>query len=266
MNTTAILRREGQGEGRTPLKVALFVTCLTDQYYPRVGVAVVKILEALGCTVAFPASQTCCGQPLFNNGYQAETRVLAKRWIEAFEPYDYIITPSGSCCAMVREQFPRVFAEDVAWLADAEKLGHRTYEFVEFLDKILKVNISDLTLERPTSVTYSYTCHLRALGMTNEAVRLLRQMGNVEFKPLEKADQCCGFGGTFAVKYPAISRSMVEDKAAEIGRTGAAVTVCNDAGCSMNIAGMCHKAEVKTEVRHIAELMAEAMGLEIDRF
>lgn len=246
------------------LKVALFVTCLTDQYYPRVGIAVTKILRHYGCHVSFPSAQTCCGQPFFNNGFHREARDLAKRWVEIFEPYDYVVSPSGSCTAMVREQFSEVFKGDPAWDHDSHAVAHRTYEFVEFLTKVLKVDLTSLSLATPTAVTYHYTCHLRGIGIKDEGVRLLRQMKNVEFKPLEKTDQCCGFGGTFAVKYPAISKAMVEDKATMIAATGAPVTVCNDAGCTMNIAGMCHKSGVKTEVKHLAEIIAEAMGLDID--
>ncbi|MFN4242932.1 MAG: (Fe-S)-binding protein [Tepidisphaerales bacterium] len=248
-----------------PHQVALFITCLTDQFYPRVGVAVTRILERLGCTVAFPTGQTCCGQPFFNNGFHPEARDLAKRWIEVFEGYEYIVSPSGSCTAMVREQFHELFAGDPAWEADWARVSAKTYEFVEFLTKVLRVDLDGLRLPRPTRVTYHYTCHLRGLGLRDEAVRLLRQLDNVAFTPLEKTEQCCGFGGTFAVKYPAISRAMVEDKAACIAATGAEVTVCNDAGCTMNIAGMCHKAGVKTSVKHVAELIAEAMGIDCDR-
>lgn len=246
-------------------QVALFITCLTDQFYPRVGVAVTRVLERLGCSVAFPQGQTCCGQPFFNNGFHAEARELAKRWIEVFEVYDYIVSPSGSCTAMVREQFHELFAGDVAWEADWARVSGKTYEFVEFLTRVLGVNLEGLRLPTPTTVTYHYTCHLRGLGLRDEAVRLLQQLENVTLRPLEKTEQCCGFGGTFAVKYPAISRAMVEDKVACIAATGADVTVCNDAGCTMNIAGMCHKAGVRTAVRHVAELIADAMGIDCDR-
>jgi len=244
--------------------VALFVTCLTDQFYPRVGVAVTKILERLGCPVVFPSQQTCCGQPFFNNGYHAQARELAKKMVTVFEPFDYIVTPSGSCCAMVREHMPHLLHGDPAWEPGMQRVVSHTYEFVEFLDKVLKADLSNLTLPTQRSVTYHYTCHLRGIGVKDEGVRLLRQIKNVEFRPLEKTDQCCGFGGTFAVKYPAISGAIVEDKVDCITKTGAGTTICNDAGCTMNISGMCHRHNVKSEVKHIAELMAEAMGLDID--
>src|SRR5580765_8165648 len=205
--------------------VALFITCLTDQFYPHVGVAVTKILEHLGCRVRFPDAQTCCGQPFYNNGFHDEARDLAKRFIETFEGCEYIVTPSGSCCAMVREQFHELLKNDHAYEHGLEHVTSRTYEFVEFLDQVLKVDLSKLRLPTSQTVTYHYTCHLRSLGVKDQAVPLLRQMGNINFVPLEKTDQCCGFGGTFAVKYPAISGAIVEDKINCIAATNAQVTV-----------------------------------------
>ncbi len=247
-------------------RVAIFVTCLTDQFYPQVGIAVTRILERFGCSVEFPEAQTCCGQPFFNNGYHGEAAELAKRMVRIFEPYDYVVTPSGSCCAMVREQFPLLLGDDVAWGPGVRRLHDKTFEFVEFLTKVLDVDVSQLALAAPTRVTYHYTCHQRGLGMRSEATDLLKQLKNVEFRDLEKTDQCCGFGGTFAVKYPAISGVMVADKTRCIRETGAEVLVCNDAGCSMNIGGMCHREGMSTRVRHIAELLAEAMGIDIQSF
>jgi L-lactate dehydrogenase complex protein LldE len=246
--------------------VALFITCLTDQFYPHVGVAVTKLLEHFGCRVDFPQTQTCCGQPFFNNGFHGEARELAKRFVEVFEPYEYVVTPSGSCCAMVREQFHELLKGDHAWEHGMEQVRGRTYEFVEFLHKVLRVDLSALKLPSPQAVTYHYTCHLRGIGVKDEGVRLLRQVGNVEFRPMEKTDQCCGFGGTFAVKYPAISGAIVEDKVQCIADTKAQTLVCNDAGCTMNIAGMCHRKAVPVQVKHIAELMAEALGIDVSRW
>ena len=248
------------------MNVALFVTCLTDQFYPHVGVAVTKILEHFGCTVAFPKEQTCCGQPFFNNGYHDESRELAKRFIQIFEPYEYIVTPSGSCCAMVREQFEYLLKDDHAYEHGLHDVTRRTYEFVEFLDKVLKVDFSQFKLPNAEAMTYHYTCHLRGIGVKDEGVKLLRQIGGVDFKPLEKTDQCCGFGGTFAVKYPAISGAIVEDKANCVAATGAGTLICNDAGCTMNISGMLHRRGQPTRVRHIAEVIAEAMGLDLTKW
>ena len=244
-------------------RVALFITCLTDQFYPHVGVAVTKILEHFGCKVEFPTAQTCCGQPFYNNGFHDEARDLARKWVEVFEPYDYIVTPSGSCCAMVREQFEVLLKDDHAYEHAMHRLVHQTYEFVEFLDKVLKVDFSQFRLPANESCTYHYTCHLRGIGVKDQGLKLLQQIQGIDFTPLEKTDQCCGFGGTFAVKYPAISGAIVEDKANCIAATGASTLVCNDAGCTMNISGMLHRRGENTKVRHIAELMAEAMGIDV---
>ncbi len=247
-------------------RVALFVTCLTDQFYPRVGIAVTKILRRLGCTVDFPRAQTCCGQPFFNNGFHPEAKRLAKRMIEIFEPYEYVVTPSGSCCAMVREQYHKLIGHDPAWEAGMQRLSSRTFEFVEFIDKVLRVDLGAYKLPDKQTITYHYTCHLRGIGVTDEGVRLLRQIGNIDFTPLPRTDQCCGFGGTFATKYPEISGAIVEDKIKCIAETGAQTVVCNDAGCTMNISGMCHRKGMTTQVRHIAELMADAMGIDCEEF
>jgi L-lactate dehydrogenase complex protein LldE len=244
-------------------RIALFITCLSDQFYPQVGVAVTRILERLGYTVEFPQAQTCCGQPFFNNGFHPEAARLGKRFIEIFEGYDHIVSPSGSCVAMVREQYHELFQHDPAWGPRMEAVRHRTYEFVEFLNDIAKFDASQLTLPTGDRFTYHYTCHLRGLGIKDEGVRMLRAIGGVDFTPLEKTDQCCGFGGTFAIKYPEISGAIVEDKVRNIRDTKANVTICNDAGCTMNISGMCHRGGVDTRVTHIAEVMAQAMGIEL---
>ena len=249
-----------------PRNIALFITCLTDQFYPRVGIAVTKILERQGCKVEFPDAQTCCGQPFFNNGFHDEAAKLAKRFIEIFEPFEAIVTPSGSCCAMVREQFHELLKDDPDWAPRMEAVRHKTYEFVEFLTKVLKADLKGMKLPEPESFTYHYTCHQRGLGLRDESVEILKKIDGASFTPLEKTDQCCGFGGTFAIKYPLISKAIVEDKMVCIQQTGAQTTICNDAGCTMNIAGMCHRHGVKTDVKHIAEVLAEAMGIECESF
>jgi L-lactate dehydrogenase complex protein LldE len=248
------------------MNVALFITCLTDQFYPHVGIAVTKVLEHFGCKVCFPEAQTCCGQPFFNNGFHPEAAELARKMVADFEGYEYIVTPSGSCCAMVREHFPELLANDHAYEHGMRHVVSRTYEFVEFIDKVLKVDLSSIKLPAPKTITYHYTCHLRGIGVKDEGVKLLKQIGNVDFRGMEKTDQCCGFGGTFAVKYPAISGAIVEDKVDCIAKTGAEITVCNDAGCSMNISGMCHRHNVPSETKHIAELLAEALGIDVTKW
>ena len=244
--------------------VALFITCLNDQFYPQVGVAVTKILEHFGCRVHFPDAQTCCGRPFFNDGFHPEARELAKRFIQIFEPYEYIVTPSASCCGMVREQFYELLKNDHAWEHGLERVASRTYEFVEFLDSVLKVDLSALSLSKPQTVTWHSTCHQRGIGLKDEGIKLLRQIDNVNFVPLEKSDQCCGFGGAFATNFPAISGAIVEDKVGCIAATKAEVTICNDAGCSIHISAACHRKGVDIKVKHLAELIAEAMGLGVD--
>lgn len=244
-------------------RIALFVTCLTDQFYPRTGIAITRILEKLGYEVEFPQAQTCCGQPFFNNGFMEESAKLGRRFIEIFEPYEQIVTPSASCAAMVREQFHELFDKDAAWAPRSHAVQKKTFEFVEFLTKVANFDPSHLKLPSGDSFTYHYTCHQRGIGMTGEAVDLLKNIGGVDYRPMEKSDQCCGFGGTFAIKYPSISEAMVSDKMKNIAATNANVTICNDAGCVMNISGMCNRHGVKTRVTHLAEILAQAMGIEL---
>ncbi len=242
------------------MKVSLFITCLTDLFSPQVGLATVTALEHFGCTVDFPQDQTCCGQPQYNNGYPKDALRLAKRMIRVFEKSQYVVTPSGSCCAMIREHYPLLFANDVEWEQRATEFVAKTYEFVEFLTKVLKVDVSSLQLPNATQVTYHYTCHTRGLGVTGEpCTNMVKQLGNATFLPLEKAEQCCGFGGTFATKYPDISGAIVKDKVQCGNQTGAAVMLVNDAGCAMNIGGACHRHGGKFAVKHFAELLAEAI-------
>lgn len=243
------------------MNVSLFVTCLTDSFYPRTAIAVVKVLEHLGCRVDFPADQGCCGQPLFNNGFEAQARALARRLVVAFEHSACVVTPSGSCAAMVRDYFGELLADDPAYGKAASALVDKTYEFVEFLVRVLKVDIHALGVKWPGRVTYHYSCHLRGIGMTDEAVRVLEAIEGVTYAPMEKHDQCCGFGGTFALKYPEISGTMVRDKVACIAATEAPTVVCNDAGCTMNIAGACRRAGSPVRFTSLAEMIAEGLGL-----
>ncbi|HTV49155.1 MAG TPA: (Fe-S)-binding protein [Phycisphaerae bacterium] len=242
------------------MKVSLFVTCLTDLFSPQVGLAVVKTLEHFGCEVDFPSAQTCCGQPAFNNGFPEQSKPLAARMIQVFQDANYVVTPSGSCCAMIRDHYIELFKGDSAMEHKATEFVAKCYEFVEFLTKILKVDLNKLKLKEKTTFTYHYTCHLRGLGATGDpAIRLLKQIGNAGFAPLEKSEQCCGFGGTFAVKYHDISGAMVRDKVDCGKKSGAGVMIVNDTGCAMNIGGAGHRYAAPFKVRHIAEVIAEAI-------
>lgn len=243
------------------MHAALFITCLTDTFYPRTGIATVKVLEHLGCTVSFPEAQTCCAQPMHNNGYQDDARALARRMIEVFADAEHVVTPSGSCAAMIREHYPELFENDPHWHPRARELAGKTYELIEFLLNVLKVDLREHGVRWPGKATYHYSCHLRGLGVTDEAVRVMKQIDRLEYAPLEKADQCCGFGGTFAMKYPQISGAMVRDKAQCIAATGAPVCVSNDAGCTMNIAGTCRREGVDVAFKSLAEIIAEGLGL-----
>jgi L-lactate dehydrogenase complex protein LldE len=242
------------------VNVALFVTCLTDQFYPEVGVAVVQVLERLGCRVSFPSRQTCCGQPLSNNGFEAEARRLACRMISVFEEAEYVVTPSGSCAATVREAYERLLSAEPEWRARAQRLAGKTFEFVEFLTRVLKVDLRALGARRDGRVTYHYSCHLRPLGIKDEAVDLLGQIEGLTHVPLANREQCCGFGGTFAMKYPWISGPLVREKTEDIRATGAPVVVSNEAGCTMNLAGACRRAGVDVRFVHVAEILAECLG------
>ena len=244
------------------MDASLFITCLTDTFYPRGGIAVVKVLEHLGCRVRFPEGQTCCGQPMWNTGFHAEAKQLAERMIRVFEDSEHVVTPSGSCCAMIRDYYPDMFADDPAAATSARGLVDKTYEFVEFLTKVLKVDLNDLGVKWPGKATYHYSCHLRGIGMTPEVVpAMLGQIEGLEYVPLEQIDQCCGFGGMFAVKFPIVSGGMVREKVACIAKTGAQVVVSNDAGCTMNIAGACQRENVDVRFITVAEIIAEGLGL-----
>lgn len=243
------------------MRVALFITCLTDVYFPRAGVAVVKVLTHLGHTVEFPRDQTCCGQPMFNNGFTSDARDLARRMIALFEPFETVVTPSASCAAMVRERYPQLFAGDAAWSARADALAARTFEFSEFLAKVLRVNLRQLGVRWDGNVAVHSACHLRSLGLHDVAEGLLREIRGLKQIPLNNVEQCCGFGGTFATRYPQISGAMVREKVECIQTTGCPTVVCNEAGCGMNLAGACRRLGSPVRFTSLPEIIAEGLGL-----
>jgi len=243
------------------MRVSLFVTCLTDLFYPDVGECVVRILRRLGHKVVFPEEQTCCGQPALNSGFVEDFKAVATRMIRIFEDAEVVVTPSGSCCSIVREYYPQVFEGDPVMHAKAVAMAGKTFELVEFLQKQLKVDWSGWGLRYPGVATFHYSCHHRGIDMSPEdVIGLIRQFGDLEFRPLEKMEQCCGFGGTFAVKYGDISGAMVRDKVECIKATGAKLLICNDGGCTLNIAGALRRQDIDIEVRHIAHLLDTAMA------
>lgn len=235
------------------MKISLMVTCLGDVIRPAAGIATVNLLRRLGHEVDFPRDQTCCGQPLFNSGFADLAREQAKHTIRVFSGDTVVVTPSGSCGAMVKAEFPHLFEEDHEWHERALELSRRTFELTDFLVNQLKVE--DVGARYAGKVAYHYACHLRMLGHKDEAQRLIEHVAGATYMPINRQDQCCGFGGSFAVRYPHISGAMVDDKMACILQTGADALVSTDTGCLMNIGGRLHREEKKIEVMHIAELL-----------
>jgi L-lactate dehydrogenase complex protein LldE len=233
--------------------VALFVTCLGDALFPDVGVATVRLLRRLGVTVDFPAAQTCCGQPHFNSGYRTEARELARHTLRTFARSPLVVAPSGSCAAMVKLEYPELFHDDPVWRPRAEDLARRTHELSDYLVNVL--GVEDVGATFPGRVTYHMACHLRGLGLLTEPERLLRRVRGLECVPLERADECCGFGGSFSVRYPGISGAMVQDKAAFIEKAGVDAVVATDAGCLMNIAGCLRRRGSRVRALHLAEVL-----------
>ncbi|MFI8848990.1 (Fe-S)-binding protein [Streptomyces sp. NPDC053499] len=243
------------------MRVGLFVTCINDALYPRTGQAVVTLLERLGVEVGFPEAQSCCGQPQFNTGYRHATEPLVHRYASAFEGYDHIVVPSGSCAAMVRENYPRIGARAAAegrgqvLSAVAERAVPRTYELTEFLVDVL--GVTDVGAYYPHTVTYHPTCHgLRMLGLGDRPRLLLEQVKGLELRELEGAEECCGFGGTFAVKNAAVSSAMGADKARHIEESGAGAVCTVDNSCLMHIGGTLSRLGSRVRPVHLAEILA----------
>lgn len=237
-----------------PARVALFVTCLGDAFYPEAGEATVRLLHRLGIAVDFPQGQTCCGQPAFNAGFRQAAKDVAKRNFVLFANAEYIIVPSGSCAAMWRVFYPELFADDPDLGAQAEALAARTYELAEFLVTVL--GLEDVGAVFHGKVAYHASCHLlRELGVAEPPQQLITHVEGTEFVPMDLAEQCCGFGGTFAIKYPEISDAVLQHKIASLKRTGADTLVSCDAGCLMHIAGRLRRQGETIRIMHLAELL-----------
>ena len=240
---------------REKRKVGLFVTCLVDLFRPSIGFASLKLLEDAGCTVEVPQAQTCCGQPAYNSGDQADAKAVARNVIAAFEPYDYVVAPSGSCTGMIKKHYPTLFAGEAAWAGRADALAEKTFELVSFLTDVL--GVSSVTARHNGSVTYHDSCSgLRELGIQPQPRKLLKSVVGLELKELPDADVCCGFGGTFCVKYPDISNKIVEEKTEKIAATGAETLLAGDLGCLLNMAGKLKREGRATKSRHVAEVLA----------
>lgn len=235
--------------------VQLMVTCIIDTLYPQVGEACVHVLEKSGVSVSFPLEQTCCGQPAFNAGMRAEARRMAKHTIRVFEESPgAVVIPSGSCTSMIRHYYQELFSDDPEWLARAQALSKRVYEFTEFLVDVLE--ITDLGASNSEKTTYHASCHLlRELGVDRQPRALIKGVNEAGFVELPGAEECCGFGGVFSLEHPEISGEMMARKIANIEATGAALVVSCDAGCITNINGGLHRLKNTTRAIHISELL-----------
>jgi L-lactate dehydrogenase complex protein LldE len=236
-------------------RVALFVTCLVDLYRPSVGFAALRLLEQAGCQVEVPPTQTCCGQPAFNTGDRGTARDLARAVIDAFQGYDHVVVPSGSCAGMIAHHFPALFEEDPAYRAKAEALAGRTHELVSFLVDVM--GMERVAASYGDRVTYHDSCSgLREMGVKAQPRRLLGTVQGLTLAEMADPEICCGFGGTFCVKYPDISTRMVTDKCRDIAATGAGTLLAGDMGCLLNMAGRLQREGSQVKVRHVAEVLA----------
>ena len=236
-------------------RVSLFVTCIVDQLFPRIGRATVEVLERIGWQVDFPEGQTCCGQPAFNTGYYQEAREVARGWLRAFRDAEYVVAPSGSCISMITHHYEDLFAGEPETLAQVRAIQPRVWEFSDFLLKVAGVEDVGARLEKV--VTFHDSCHaLRELKIKEGPRRLLAHVRGLELREMDAAEECCGFGGTFAVKFPHLSGAMTQTKIASIWRTGAEAVVGVDASCLMQIQGALSRAGSPVTTLHLAEVLA----------
>jgi len=236
-------------------RVALFVTCLVDLYRPSVGFAAIALLERAGCVVSVPEVQTCCGQPAYNAGDRATAREIARGVVDAFTGFDHVVVPSGSCGAMISHHYPALFGDDPEYRGRAEALAARTHELTAFLADVM--GVTSVAGEHAGIVTYHDSCSgLRELGVKAQPRALLGAVPGLTLKEMAEPEICCGFGGTFCVKYPEISTRMVSDKTRDITATGAQTLLAGDLGCLLNMAGRLKREGSPIKVRHVAEVLA----------
>jgi L-lactate dehydrogenase complex protein LldE len=242
------------------VRVGLFVTCLVDLMRPRIGFAALRLLEAAGCEVVVPPTQTCCGQPGYNSGDRASATALALKVLDEFEGCDYVVAPSGSCAGMIRVHFPGLFEDDPAALERSRGLSARTYELTDFLVNVARV--SQVPGTWSGTATYHDSCSgLRELGVKSQPRELLAKVPGLTLKEMNEAETCCGFGGLFAVKFGEISAHIAERKCANIGDCGADAVVLGDLGCMLNIEGrLRRRGDTRTKVLHVAEVLAGGEG------
>ena len=247
--------RAGRALPSAPFRVGLFTTCLADLFRPNICFAAVKLLEDAGCVVDAPVSQTCCAQPAYNSGDARDARDIAEQVITTFEEFDYLVAPSGSCVGMIREHYPTLFAADRHWRPRVERFVGRCHELITFMTDVLGVEAVNAAY--PATVTYHDSCSgLRELGIRNQPRKLLASVSGLTLKEMNSAEVCCGFGGTFCVKYPEISGRMVSDKVSSIHATGADTVLGGDFSCLMNIAGRLKRTGSRVKAYHVAEVLA----------
>jgi L-lactate dehydrogenase complex protein LldE len=238
------------------MRVGLFVTCLVDLMRPRIGFAAIRLLEAAGCEVVVPRLQTCCGQPAYNSGDRTSARALARKLLDEFEGLDYVVAPSGSCAGMIRTHYPELLRDDPGTLERLDRLCQRTYELTDFLASVARLDRVPGSLGG--TVTYHDSCAgLRELGVKAQPRALLAKVPGLALTEMNEAETCCGFGGTFAVKFGEISTHIAERKCANIAASGADAVVLGDLGCMLNIEGrLRRRGDTKTKVLHVAEVLA----------
>lgn len=235
--------------------VGLFATCLVDLFRPVVGFSAVKLIEEAGCSVDVPPAQTCCGQPAYNSGDRADARAIAMQVIETFEPYDYVVAPSGSCAATLKKHYPGLFADDPKWAARSKAFAEKVHELLSFLVDVR--GRTEVAAKLRAKVTYHDSCSgLRELGVQEQPRKLLSTVKGLKLAEMADSDVCCGFGGTFCVKYADISNAIVTKKTENIAASGAKLLLAGDLGCLMNMAGKLKREGRKMDVRHVAEVLA----------
>jgi L-lactate dehydrogenase complex protein LldE len=236
-------------------RVSLFVTCIVDQLFPKVGMAMADVLERAGWSVDFPEAQTCCGQPAFNSGYREEARTVARHFLQVFRDAEYIVVPSGSCTSMIGHHYAELFQKEPETLAQLHAFEPRVWEFSKFLLEVAKVD--DVGARFDDVVTYHDSCHaLRELGIREGPRRLLGKVRGLELREMTPAEECCGFGGTFSVKFGELSGAMARTKVDAIVRTGARTVVSVDSSCLMQIQGVLSRAGSDIRTLHLAEVLA----------
>lgn len=238
------------------MEVSLFTTCIVDHLFPEVGLSTVRLLRKLGVSVAFDSRQTCCGQPAFNAGYMEETRKVALHFLDVFRDSETIVVPSGSCAGMIKIHIPELFEPDTENRHLAEQIASKTYELSDFLVSVL--GVTNIGARFPHKVTFHDSCHqLRELRISSQPRKLIREIESVDFVEMRDSERCCGFGGTFSVKFPDVSAAMGREKVNAILESGAEFVIANDVSCLMHIGGLIERQNLGVKTMHLAELLTQ---------